>query len=43
MNTGEYDMYEFDLGNTFNYAELSWLICPDHLWLSVDIMMELPR
>jgi dienelactone hydrolase len=28
MNTGEYDMYEFDLGNTFNYAELSWLICP---------------
>ena len=26
--TGEYDMYEFDIGNTFNYAELSWLICP---------------
>jgi hypothetical protein len=21
-------MYEFDLGNTFNYAELSWLIFP---------------
>ena len=28
MFGGEYDMYEFDLGNTFNYAELSWLICP---------------
>ena len=28
MFTGEYDMFEFDLGNTFNYAELSWLICP---------------
>lgn len=28
MMTGEYDMFEFDLGNTFNYAELSWLICP---------------
>ena len=26
--TGEYDMPEFDLGNTFNYAELSWLMCP---------------
>lgn len=26
--TGEYDMPEFNLGNTFNYAELSWLICP---------------
>jgi hypothetical protein len=26
--TGEYEMPEFDLGNTFNYAELSWLICP---------------
>ncbi|HTE21323.1 MAG TPA: hypothetical protein VK689_23410, partial [Armatimonadota bacterium] len=28
MYTGEYEMYEFDLGNTFNYAEMSWLICP---------------
>jgi hypothetical protein len=28
MFTGEYDMVEFDLGNTFNYAEMSWLICP---------------
>jgi hypothetical protein len=28
MFTGEYDMYEFDLGNTFNYAEMSGLICP---------------
>ena len=26
--TGEYDMPEFDLGNTFNYAEMSWLMCP---------------
>lgn len=26
--TGEYDMPEFDMGDTFNYAELSWLICP---------------
>ena len=28
LTTGEYDMYEFDLANTFNYAEMSWLICP---------------
>ena len=26
--SGEYEMPEFDLGNTFNYAELSWLILP---------------
>ena len=26
--TGEYEMYEFNLGNHFNYAELSWLIFP---------------
>jgi len=26
--TGEYEMFEFNLGNTFNYAEMSWLICP---------------
>lgn len=26
--TGEYDMPEYNLGNTFNYAELSWLIFP---------------
>ena len=26
--TGEYEMPDFDMGNTFNYAELSWLICP---------------
>jgi len=26
--SGEYDMPEFNLGNTFNYAELSWLISP---------------
>lgn len=25
---GEYDMPEFNLGNTFNYAELSWLMIP---------------
>ena len=28
MFTGEYEMFEFDLGNTFNYAEMSGLICP---------------
>lgn len=26
--TNEYDMPEWNLGNTFNYAELSWLIFP---------------
>ena len=26
--TMEYDMPEFNLGNTFNYAEMSWLIFP---------------
>jgi len=26
--TPEYDMCEFNLGNTFNYAEMSWLIFP---------------
>ncbi|MBI2431787.1 MAG: hypothetical protein HYV26_02830 [Candidatus Hydrogenedentes bacterium] len=26
--TGEYEMFEFDLGNTFNYGELGWLIFP---------------
>ncbi|MEN6545815.1 MAG: dienelactone hydrolase family protein [Armatimonadia bacterium] len=28
MRTGEYEIGEWDLGNTFNYAEMSWLICP---------------
>lgn len=28
MWTIEYDMYEFDLGNTFNYAEMAFLIAP---------------
>jgi dienelactone hydrolase len=28
MFTGEYEMYEFDLGNTFNYAEMAHLIAP---------------
>ena len=28
MYTGEYEMYEFDLGNTFNYAEMAALIAP---------------
>ncbi|HPJ99199.1 MAG TPA: CocE/NonD family hydrolase, partial [Candidatus Hydrogenedentes bacterium] len=28
LYTGEYEMPEFDLGDTFNYAEMSWLICP---------------
>ena len=26
--TTEYEMPEFDLGNTFSHAEMSWLICP---------------
>jgi hypothetical protein len=28
MFTGEYEMLEWNLGNTFNYAEMSWLIFP---------------
>ena len=28
MLTREYEMYEFDLGNTFNYAELANLMAP---------------
>ncbi len=28
MWTGEYEMYEFDLGSTFNYAEMAYLIAP---------------
>jgi len=28
MWTREYEMYEFDLGNTFNYAEMAFLIAP---------------
>ncbi|MCX7702471.1 MAG: hypothetical protein N2039_16490 [Gemmataceae bacterium] len=28
MYTIEYDMYEFNLGNTFNYAEMAYLIAP---------------
>ena len=28
MGTAEYDMPEFDLGNSLNYAEMSWLIFP---------------
>jgi len=28
LHTNEYDMVEWNLGNTFNYAELSWLIFP---------------
>jgi dienelactone hydrolase len=26
--TGEYEIFEFDLANTFNYAEMASLICP---------------
>ncbi|MDA1050026.1 MAG: dienelactone hydrolase family protein [Planctomycetota bacterium] len=26
--TGEYEIFEFDLGSTFNYAEMAYLICP---------------
>ncbi len=28
MWSGEYEMYEFNLGNTFNYAEMAYLIAP---------------
>jgi dienelactone hydrolase len=28
LHTGEYEMFEFDLGNTFNYAEMAGLIAP---------------
>ncbi|MEK7406933.1 MAG: dienelactone hydrolase family protein [Acidobacteriota bacterium] len=28
MYTGEYEMFEFDLGNTYNYAEMAALIAP---------------
>ncbi|MBM3982002.1 MAG: hypothetical protein FJ304_17360 [Planctomycetes bacterium] len=28
MWTGEYEMFEFDLGHTFNYAEMAYLIAP---------------
>ncbi|MBN4046750.1 hypothetical protein JYT90_00350 [bacterium AH-315-P07] len=24
---GEYEMFDWNLGDTFNYAETSWLIC----------------
>jgi hypothetical protein len=28
VGTGEYEMFEFDLGNTYNYAEMAALIAP---------------
>ncbi|MCC7493312.1 MAG: hypothetical protein IT204_13240 [Fimbriimonadaceae bacterium] len=28
LYTREWEMFEFDLGPTFNYAEMAWLICP---------------
>ncbi|MCA9246127.1 MAG: dienelactone hydrolase family protein [Planctomycetales bacterium] len=28
IGTGEYEIYEFDLGNTFNYSEMAALIAP---------------
>jgi len=28
MRTGEYEIFEFDLGSTFNYAEMAALIAP---------------
>lgn len=28
MYTGEYDMYEFNLGHTFHYSDMAALICP---------------
>ena len=44
MFTGEYEMPEFDLGNTFNYGEMAALIAPAfRLWWSVDTMTALPR
>lgn len=27
-NKGEYEIFEWNLGGTFNYAEMGWLICP---------------
>jgi len=28
VHTGEYEIFEFDLGSTFNYSEMAALICP---------------
>ena len=28
VSTGEYEIFEFDLGNTYNYAEMAALIAP---------------
>lgn len=28
LGSGEYEIFEFDLGNTLNYAEMAGLICP---------------
>lgn len=28
VGTGEYEIFEFNLGNTFSYAEMAALICP---------------
>jgi len=28
VRTGEYEIFEFDLGSTFNYSEMAALICP---------------
>lgn len=28
VNSGEYEIFEWDLGSTFNYAEMAGLICP---------------
>jgi dienelactone hydrolase len=28
LHTGEYEMFEFDLGNTFNYSDMAGLIAP---------------
>jgi len=28
MFTGEYEIFEWNLGGTFNYAEMAYLICP---------------
>ncbi len=37
MGTHEYEMYAFDLGHTFNYAEMAYLIAPRPFWSSAAI------
>ena len=37
LGTGEYEMFEFDLGNTFNYAELAALVPRQPYWAGASI------